>query len=390
VAFAAGVTTVTKLVTPLDDALQELTETIVLTLTQSPDYAVGTPGSATVNLTSDDAITETVTVAATAATVSEASSSAIFTFTRTGSSTLMVYYTVGGTATDGSDYEMFGKNVQIRYWEDKRSKPAMLLNDTLQEETETIIVTLMQSPNYAVGTPGSATANVISDDAITQTVTVAATDATATEAGPTAGRFTFTRTGYTAAALTAYFTVSGTATAGSDYQSLGTSVAFGAGVTTVTKTVTPVSDTLQEETETIIVTLMQSPNYAVGTPGSATVNLTSDEAVTQTVTVAATDAAATEAGLTTGRFTFTRTGDTATPLTAYFTVGGTATAGSDYHRFTTSVTFLPGVTTVVKTVTPVDDTLQEPTETIIVTLAQHQKYAVGDPGSATVNVYSNE
>jgi hypothetical protein len=71
-------------------------------------------------------------------------------------------------------------------------------------------------------------------------------------------------------------------------------------------------------------------------------------------------------------------------------VEGTATPGSDYTSLGTSVAFAAGVTTVTKLVTPVDDALQEPTETIVVTLAQHQNYAVGDPGSATVNLFSNE
>ena len=116
-----------------------------------------------------------------------------------------------------------------------------------------------------------------SDEPITQTVTVRATDATATEAGLTPGVFTFTRTGSPAAALTVTYAVAGTATAGSDYNALGTSVSFPAGATTVTRTVTPRQDTLQEPNETVVLTLAQSPNYAVGTPGSATVTLISDE-----------------------------------------------------------------------------------------------------------------
>jgi hypothetical protein len=77
--------------------------------------------------------------------------------------------------------------------------------------------------------------------------------------------------------LTVAFTVAGTATAGMDYVSLGTSVTFPAGATTVTKTVTPLSDTLVELNETVVLTLTQSPTYAVGTPSSATVTLTSDD-----------------------------------------------------------------------------------------------------------------
>ena len=58
--------------------------------------------------------------------------------------------------------------------------------------------------------------------------------------------------------------------------------------------------------------------------------LRSDEVPPPTVTIAATDATATEAGLTTGTFTVSRTGSTTAALTVHYSVSGTATAGSDY------------------------------------------------------------
>jgi hypothetical protein len=407
VTFGTYTTQVVKTVYPLDDTLQEPTETILVTLVETQNYAVGTPGSATVTLTSNETVTQTVTVTATHVAATEAGpTTGRFTFTRTGNTAapLTAYFTVGGTATPGSDYGSLGTSVAFPAGVTTITKLVTPVDDTLQEPTETIIVTLVETQKYAVGGPGSATVNIFSNDTITQTVTVAATDASAGEAAgyPGGGAFTFTRTGNTAAALTAYFTVGGTATAGSDYVSLGTSVAFGAGVTHVVKILAPREDTIQEWGETVILTLAQSPNYAVGTPGSATVSLGSNDDITQTVTVTATDAYADEAGLGPAAFTFTRkpwTGNTAAPLTVYFTVGGTATAGSDYQGIGTSVAFGAGVTKVTKKVIPLDDTLQEPTETIIVTLLETQKYAVGPwpvegpptaGRSATVRLRSNE
>ncbi|MBP9605197.1 MAG: hypothetical protein KBE53_14100, partial [Chromatiaceae bacterium] len=108
-------------------------------------------------------------------------------------------------------------------------------------------------------------------------VSVRASDSSATEAGLTTGYYTFTRTGGTTTALTVNYTVGGTATAGSDYQALGTSVSFAAGASTVTKTVTPVQDSQVEANETIILTLAAGTGYAVGTPSRAKVILTSDD-----------------------------------------------------------------------------------------------------------------
>ena len=103
------------------------------------------------------------------------------------------------------------------------------------------------------------------------------------------GTFTFSRTGSTAAALTANITVSGTATSGSDYTALGTTVNFAAGSATATKTVTVLDDALAESDETVIITVAAGTGYTVGTPSSATVTIKDDDKV---VTVTASDAVA--------------------------------------------------------------------------------------------------
>lgn len=108
-------------------------------------------------------------------------------------------------------------------------------------------------------------------------VTIAATDNVATEAGLTTGTFTFTRTGATTSALTASYQVTGTATAGQDYQALGASITFPAGASQVTKTLVPLQDNLVEPPETIILKLRARAAYAVGKPASARIILSSDD-----------------------------------------------------------------------------------------------------------------
>jgi hypothetical protein len=117
----------------------------------------------------------------------------------------------------------------------------------------------------------------------TTTVTINATDNTATEAGTTTGTFTVSRTGSTSGALTVYYSVSGTATSGSDYNSLSGSVTIASGSSTGTITVTPINDTVVESDETVIVTLSSNAAYTVGSPGSATVTIISDD-VGETIT----------------------------------------------------------------------------------------------------------
>jgi len=71
--------------------------------------------------------------------------------------------------------------------------------------------------------------------------------------------------------------VTGTATAGQDYQALGTSVIFPVGASQVTKTLAPFQDSLVELPETIILKLLPRAAYALGNPVSARITLRSDD-----------------------------------------------------------------------------------------------------------------
>src|SRR5215213_1784963 len=99
-------------------------------------------------------------------------------------------------------------------------------------------ITVGQAPTGTTNTPSSGITNTIGGGGLSTnggsgstlpTISVAATTQAA-EGGAT-GVFTFTRSGSTTGALTVNFTVGGTATAGSDYASIGNSVSFPAGTT---------------------------------------------------------------------------------------------------------------------------------------------------------------
>ena len=97
-------------------------------------------------------------------------------------------------------------------------------------------------------------------------------------------------------------------------------------------------------------------------------------------------------------YTFTRTGDTSDAITVDFTVGGSATFGSDYSQngatsFTTtsgSVTFGDGETTATVTVDPTEVTVYEPDETVVLTVASGTGYNVGSPDSASGTITNDD
>jgi len=111
---------------------------------------------------------------------------------------------------------------------------------------------------------------------------------------------------------------------------------------------------------------------------------------TSTVTIRATDPNAAEAGPDAGEFTVRRFGDFSSPLTVYYTVGGTATNGVDYTTLSGSVTLAAGSPVATITVLPIDDALPEGDETVIVTLIGGPGYTVGSPSTATVTIADND
>jgi hypothetical protein len=146
------------------------------------------------------------------------------------------------------------------------------------EGDETVVVTLSANAAYSIGSPSSATVTIQDDDCGTlPTVSIVATDAIATEAGPTTGTFTVSRTGSTAAALTVKYGVTGTSTGGTDRNALSGSLTIPAGSSSAAITITPINDTLVEGDETVVVTLSANAAYSIGSPSSATITIISDD-----------------------------------------------------------------------------------------------------------------
>ncbi len=119
------------------------------------------------------------------------------------------------------------------------------------------------------------------------TVSIVATDATATEpvssstAATDTGLYTITRTGATTAALVVNLAITGTATNGTDYVSIPTNATIPAGAASATIKLTPKYDGVAESTETAIVTLGTSSNYTIDTAKKAgTVNIINTNPVT--------------------------------------------------------------------------------------------------------------
>ena len=248
-------------------------------------------------------------------------------------------------------------------------------------------MSIAANSNYVVGTPSSATVTIADNDTLS-TITIVATDATASETGPGTGTMRITRSGgNNTLALTVSTTRSGSATNSTDYATLGSAIVIPAGAAFVDVTVTPIDDAAVEGDETVTVSIAANSNYAVGAPSSATVTIADNDL--PAVSVVATDANASETGSSTGTFTISRTGPTTAALLVNGSFSGTAINGTDYGPNATGVSIPIGQSSVLVTITPIDDTADETDETVIYDI-EAGTYVIGAQASATVTIADND
>ncbi len=150
---------------------------------------------------------------------------------------------------------------------------------------------LAGNPRFAddagVADTGEGTAPIIDmgayelQDDSTYTVEITATDATASENPIENGQFTvtLTPTNNIGSPLDITYTVSGTATAGDDYTTLSGTVSIADGADNATIDLVPIEDTIDDDAETVIVTLnAPTPAFvSLGTNTEATVTINDDD-----------------------------------------------------------------------------------------------------------------
>jgi hypothetical protein len=327
----------------------------------------------------------------------------VYTFTRNDANgALTANFSIGGTATFSTDYAQTGAatfvppNGTVTFADGSLTATVTIdpVADSSVEPDETVVLTVVAGAGYGVGAPSLASGTITNDDT---DVSVAVAPSSTAEDGAGTLVYTFTRTGVTTGALTANFTIGGTADFNTDYTQTSAAtftpptgtVQFTAGSSTATVTVDPTPDTTVEPDETVILTVAAGTGYNVAAMNnSATGTITNDDT---DVSVAVAPASVAEDGPTNLVYTFTRVGVTGSPLTVNFTIGGTATFNTDYTQVGAAtfvppngtVTFGAGNSTATVTVNPTADMTSEPDETVILTVAAGTGYNVSTPSSAT-------
>ncbi|HEU0009181.1 MAG TPA: Calx-beta domain-containing protein [Verrucomicrobiae bacterium] len=381
-----GAASATLNILSTDDALSEPLETVTLRIANSAMLlADPIASSATVSIVDDDVQVVTVTASDPVATERDLSvpgviaDTATFLVTRSGdiSQPLTVYYAMAGaiggtvaTALHGVDYEALPGVLVIPAGESSSAVTIVPRWDGLGEGPENVEIQLGAGPtNYRLGNPNTASATII-DAGDPPYVEVLGVD-NAVEGG-TVGRFRFSLKGSVAGSVTVNYTITGTATSGSDFNALPGSVSIpGNGVNTVEVTVTPINDALAEELETITLTITPAAGYQVFAPsGSATIWMIDNEQPTLFVDAHVNNYPPTIAENGAGApFYISRTGSTVGAITVNYTLSGTAVNGTDYVFRSGTTNIAVGALGVDIPITPINDALAEGTETVTLTLA---------------------
>ncbi|NLX54390.1 MAG: hypothetical protein GXY58_04695 [Planctomycetaceae bacterium] len=406
VSFSPGQSSVTLNVVPIDDSTPEADESVALRLQGGSLYTLGTPSSASlVILDNDTSSSATVNVAATQ-NASEPNQSGYYTFTRDSTSGgLTVYYQVdqtASTATAGTDFTSPSTAGSVTFSPGQSSVTLQVMpaDDSAVEGTESIVVRVQSGSGYSVGSASSASLSLLDNDTAATVNIAAGSDA----AEPSqSGYFTVSRN-TTAGSLSVYYQVdqtASTASYSSDFSApaMSGSVTFSPGQSSVTLQVTPIDDTLAESSESVVVRLTTGSGggYQIGTASSASVLIAdNDSTPPTTVNVHATADAAEPSQ--SGYFTITRD-NTAGSLSVMYQIdqGSTPLAayGSDFSAPNTygSVTFSPGQSSVTLQVTPIDDSVVEADESVVLHLQNAMSgggYILGTACSATLLITSDD
>ena len=405
VTFAAESATATLSVPTLDDSLDEPNSDVTVALmadtADPPAYALGTPvsASADVRVNDNDAPAISIAIAPDGPPVTEGET-VVFTLTRIGVTTaaLGVPVTVSETGAMVVAGDAGTQTVMFDAGAATATLSVATLDDTIAEPNSEVTAALVADtadpPAYVPGTPASIDVTVNDDDV--PRITIASGD-DVDEGG--AAVFTLTRTGDTADAPSVTVTVSedGAMVAANDKGTQ--TVTFAVGSAMATLSVPTLDDQLDEADSKVTVALMADtadpPAYALGTPVSASADVTVNDNDAPEISIIASDGPVDEGEA--AVFTLTRVGDTTIGLTVDVSVSetGDMVAAGDKGEGAQTATFVVGSAMATLSVATVDDTTAEADSVVTAALVADTTndpatYVPGTPASADVTVRDDD
>ena len=395
-----GVTSVIVTVTALEDVDAESDEVFTLSLmSESSLVVIGDPGSITVTIPENDQPTTpvlprvvTATLSLENLTVPEGESST-FEIRLTGSASEDLTFTlVGGPS---GEYSLSPDPIVISKGVTSVIVTVTAVEDVDAESDEVFTLSLMsESSLVVIGDPGSITVTIPENDQPTTPVLPRVVTATLSLENLTvpegeSSTFEIKLSGSAPEDLT--FTLVGGPVG--EYSLSPDPIVISKGVTSVIVTVTALEDVDAESDEVFTLSLMsESSLVVIGDPGSITVTIPENDQPTTPVLPRVVTATLSLENLTvpegeSSTFEIRLTGSASEDLT-FTLVGGPV---GEYSLSPDPIVISKGVTSVIVTVTAVEDVDAESDEVFTLSLMSESSLVViGDPGSITVTIPEND
>lgn len=299
------------------------------------------------------------------------------------------YSVTSGTAIAGSDFTVSSGVMNFADGETFQYFTVPIINDTLNELDETVLLSLSSPSGGALLlSPSNAVLTITDNDplyfyALDAAVTKPAAGSTnlampITLSSPPAGPVT---------ASVAYATADLTAIAGADYLSTSGTLTFANGSTQQFVNVTVLADGLQEGSKAFQITLSNPSNAQLGDGTSLATIYDGTQGVLQFSTSAWT-IAENAGGIT---VTVTRIGGVLGAVSVPFSANaGSATAPADFALTNGTLSFGNGIATRTFAVQINDDTAIEGPETIFLELGTPTGTTLGNPPAALLTIIDNE
>ena len=285
--------------------------------------------------------------------------------------------TADGTATAGTDYDAGSGVVTFVPGQTEQTITVTVLNDAVDEESETFAVRLSNASGDAGVARSTATVTILDDEG---EASLTATDAaTEEDANVVIVRVVLSRVSNEAVTVR-YATSDGTASAGEDYVADTGTLTIPAGASEERIEIRILNDLQVEVVEAFTVSLTD-PVGADISRGVATVTITDDD-----LPVLSIDDVVVEEDDARAEFTASLNVASIRPVTVqYASFDGTATAVEDYHPASGELVIAPGQLSGQVEVIVIEDALVEDDETFMLVLSSPTGAALGDAtGEATI------
>ena len=369
---AAPGSAVLPLLTPMFPALRLRATTLPLLLGLAAPAPAADPASAlppgpeVVDPAPTAAADPTVEFVTASQTGGEADGTLTATLTLSATHTLdvTVPFTLSGTATDVDDYSAAPNPLVIQAGNLTADITLTLVDDALDEDPETVVLTLGTPTNATLGASTVHTATLTDDDPLPSVEFSLASQSSA-EAGA-AVSVEVALSAVSGRDVSVPFTVAGSASDPDDYTIDASPLVITAGASSASITVTPLDDGLDEADETVEITLGTPTNATLGVTVLHTLSLLDDDP-TPSVAFSQSSQVVSESAPS-ATVTAVLSAVSGRDVTVPFTVGGSASDPDDYTIDASPLVIPAGQPSAAVQIHPVDDLLDEPAEDVVLTM----------------------